>query len=332
MNSQDFTPGQLLEISGNYWKSCALHAGVKLDVFTALDGADPTGEEIAQELGADQRGLTMLLNTLTAMGLLLKRGDSYANTPSSAAFLSKKSPQYLGHMIMHHHNLMQSWSRLDCAVKTGAPVRKREARRDATHRESFLMGMFDMAMLIAPRLVQAIDLSGRSRLLDLGSGPGTYAIHFCLNNPQLKATVYDLPTTRPFAEKTIQEFGLSDRIDFVEGNYLDAGIEGRYDVAWLSHILHAEGPGNCQRIIEKTVAALEPGGMILVHEFILDNAMDGPLFPALFSLNMLLGTASGRAYSEKEIKDMLAQAGVRDIQRSAFRGPNDSGIIMGIVR
>ena len=69
--------------------------------------------------------------------------------------------------------------------------------------------------------------------------------------------------------------------------------------------------------------------MIVVHEFILDDRSGGPLFPALFSLNMLLATTSGQAYSEKEIRDMLAGAGVREIRRLPFRGPNDSGLILG---
>ncbi len=193
------------------------------------------------------------------------------------------------------------------------------------------MGMFNLAMNLAPVLVNEINLSGRRHLLDLGGGPGTYAIHFCMKNPGLKATIYDLHTTRPFAEKTIEKFGLIDRIDFVDGNYVEEGIEGVYDVAWLSHILHGEGQKDCQQIIEKTVSALEPGGMIIVHDFILNNTMDGPLFPALFSLNMLLGTPAGQSYSEKQITDMLARAGVKEIQRLSFHGPNDSGIISGVV-
>jgi hypothetical protein len=59
--------------------------------------------------------------------------------------------------------------------------------------------------------------------------------------------------------------------------------------------------------------------------------MDGPLFPALFSLNMLLGTDSGRSYSEKQIIDMLVAAGTKDIRRIAINTPNDSGIIVGVV-
>jgi hypothetical protein len=71
--------------------------------------------------------------------------------------------------------------------------------------------------------------------------------------------------------------------------------------------------------------------MIIVHEFILDNTMDGPLFPALFSLNMLLGTTNGRSYSEREIMEMLTRAGVREIERLPFRLPSDSGIMRGVI-
>ena len=191
--------------------------------------------------------------------------------------------------------------------------------------------MFNMAMGMAPHIVPAIDVSNRQHLLDLGGGPGTYAIHYCLANDGLKATVYDLPTTRPFAERTIQRFKLADRINFMDGNYLEDPVEGNYDVAWLSHILHGEGPDDCRMIIKKAVAALEPGGMIIIHDFILNNSMDGPLFPALFSLNMLLGTESGQSYSEEQIIDMLVGAGARDIRRIAINTPNDSGIIVGYV-
>jgi hypothetical protein len=55
--------------------------------------------------------------------------------------------------------------------------------------------------------------------------------------------------------------------------------------------------------------------------------MDGPLFPALFSLNMLVETDSGQAYSEQQIMDMLAEGGVTDIRRLPVQTPNDSGVI-----
>ena len=117
----------------------------------------------------------------------------------------------------------------------------------------------------------------------------------------------------------------------MDGNYLEEDIAGRYDVVWLSHILHGEGPDGCRKIIRKAVEVLEPGGTIFIHDFILNDTMASPLFPALFSLNMLLATPSGQAYSEKQIMDMLDKANVKKIQRLPFVGPTESGIITGVI-
>ena len=331
MANREWNPGELLELSGYFWKTGTLHAAVKLDVFTCLGSEQLSGKEVSDRLNASSKGVGRLLNALVAMELLEKAGNKFFNTPSSKELLSKDSPKYLGHMIKHHHHLIESWSQLDRSVKSGQAIRERKSFSDEEWRESFLMGMFNMAMNMAPMLIPKIDLSSHRHLLDLGGGPGTYAIHFCRHNPQLKATVFDLPTTRPFAEKTIERFDMSDRIDFAGGNYLKDDIKGSYDAAWLSHILHGEGPDGCKKIIEKAVAAMEPGGIIIIHEFILDNSMDGPLFPALFSLNMLLGTDSGQAYSEQQLMDMLADAGAKDIKRIGVQTPNDSSLITGIV-
>jgi len=329
MATKQWNPGDLLEISGFYWKTAVLHAAVKLDVFTVIGDGQLTGSEISRQLNATQRGAERLLDALVAMELLVKVNGIYANSPSAQTFLSNNSAQYIGHIIMHHHHLMESWSKLDQAVQSGMPVRSRSSFTKEEWRESFLMGMFNLAMGLAPQLVPQIDLSARKNLLDLGGGPGTYAIHFCLNNPGLRAGVYDLPTTRPFAEKIIKQFNLSDRIDFIDGNYLTDPVEGHYDVAWLSHILHGEGPEGCRMIIQKAVDALEPQGTIIIHEFILNNSMDGPLFPALFSLNMLLGTDSGQSYSELQLTDMLRAAGINNIRRIPLNSPNDSSLLVG---
>ncbi len=331
MNTKEWNPGQLLEISGYYWKTCTLHAGVKLDLFTAIGKEQIKAGDMARQLDVDERALTMLLNALAAMNLLEKTEETYANLPAVETLLSKDSPQYIGYMIMHHHHLVESWFHLDEAVNTGKPVRTSASLGDEERRESFLMGMFNLAMGIAPGVAKQIGLSNRRHLLDLGGGPGTYAIHFCVENPSLKATIYDLSTTRPFAERTIGKFNLSDRIDFLPGDYLKDDIKGRYDAVWLSHVLHGEGPGDCQKILWKTVSAMEPGGLIMIHDFVLNDTMDSPLFPALFSLNMLLGTPYGQAYSEKQIMEMLAEAGAKEIQRIPFQGPNDSGIVTGII-
>ena len=333
MEKKPWTPADLLQLSGGYWSACALHAGVALDLFTPLAGQGMTAPELAGSLGCDVRGMAMLLNALAALDLLVKQEDVYTTTPFSAEFLGKTSPAYLGFIIQHHHHLMAGWAHLDEAVKSGKPIRERFSHGDdETIRESFEMGMFNLAMQIAPRIVAQLDLSGRRRLLDLGGGPGTYAIHFCQKNPDLTAVVYDLPTTRRFAEQTIARFGLSDRISFESVDFEAEEVAVGFDVAWISHVLHGMGPEECAAVLKKAVAALEPGALVLVQEFILDDSLDSPPFPALFALNMLLGTSTGQAYSQGQLSAMLATAGVGDLRRIPLDLPNGAGIIAGIVQ
>lgn len=325
---EHWTSGRLLGVSGAYWQGCALQTAVKLKVFSWLEDERSTVEELAERYRVALRALTYLLNALAAMGLVEKKGAFYTPSDEARQFLVEDSPEYIGHMIMHHHFLVEPWSRLDEAVRTGKPT-QRQGLREGRERESFLMGMFNLAMGIAPDLVKRIDLMGRSRMIDIGGGPGTYAIHFCLQNPELRAVVFDLPDTRPFAEQTIARFEVKDRVGFAAGDYHCDPIPGSYDAAWLSHVLHAEGPEGAARIVAKAVNALEPGGLLFIHEFIMDDSFDGPLFPALFALNMLVNTSDGRSYAQSEIRDIMADAGLGNIERLAFRGPNDSGIMCG---
>lgn len=326
------TPADLLQLSGGYWATCALHAGVALDLFTPLAGQPGTAAELAEHRHLEPRALAMLLDALAALGLLAKKEEQYEALPAAARFLSRTSPEYLGHIIMHHHHLMAGWSRLAEAVRSGGPLRAPviDADNDSA-RESFLMGMFNLASLLAPRIAAGIDLTGRKRLLDLGGGPGTYAVAFCRQYPGLTATVYDFPSTRPFAERVINAAGLGSRVAFHEGDYHQDSVPGGFDIAWLSQVLHSDGPEQCAGMLGKAVAALEPGGLLLVQEFILDNAKDGPLFPTLFSLNMLLATQRGQSYSTAELTAMMTAAGLRDVRRLPLELPNGAGIMAGTV-
>lgn len=328
-NGTEWDVGRLLASSSAYWNSSTIHAGVKLEIFTVLGDRQLTAAEVCKETGASVRGMTMLLNALTAMRLLEHDGEHYGNTGFGNSFLVKGEPGYIGYIIMHHFHLMDAWARMPEAVLSGEPVEKR-AHGEDIERESFLMGMFNLAMAIAPEITAAVNLEGKRYLLDLGGGPGTHAIHFCLANPGLRATVYDRQATAPFAEKITTRFGVADRIDFLAGDFNTDPLGGPYDAAWLSQILHSNSPEECEALINKSVNALEPGGLILVHDFFLNDTMDGPPFPALFSLNMLLSN-HGRSYSAKEVGAMMSRAGARDIHRLEFQAPNDSAILCGTV-
>lgn len=328
--SQDWNVGMLLGVSSGYWRGCALQAAVRLRIFSLICPETQTAEEIAQRASTDVRATSLLLDALSAMGLLKKEGLTYLNSEFSTTYLREDAPEYMGHIILHHHHILDGWAQLDKAVCTGKKIETRSYGADI-ERESFLLGMFNLAKGLAPHIADNIDLSGRKRLLDLGGGPGTYSIHFCLANPELKAVIFDRPTTEPIAEKIVISYALSDRISFEGGDFNAAShVTKSFDVAWLSHILHSNSYDECVQLIQQTTDALMPGGLLLIHDFILNSSKDGPEFPALFALNMLVGTDKGRSYSDKEIIGMLELAGLTEITHHSFRTPNDSSILSAV--
>lgn len=331
IRENNWHPGELLSVSSAYWRGCTLQAAVRLNIFSLVKGGQLSAKDIAKELGADERATGLLLDGLAGMGLLNKTGEMYGNSEVAEQYLVNSSPDYMGHIILHHHHLLDGWAQLDQAILSGQRVATR-SYGDDVERESFIMGMFNLAMMVAPSLATQINLAGRTRLLDLGGGPGTWAIAFCKENPSLSAVIFDRPTTEHFARDTVAKFGLGERIDFQSGDFTRDDITGGpYDVAWLSHILHSNSYEECCKLISSCVSSMVSGGLIMVHDFILDDSKDGPEFPALFSLNMLLAGNDGRSYSEVEIRNMLERAGVTDIRRHPFRAKNDSSIMMGVV-
>ncbi len=329
--NKEWTARDLIGISGAYWAGCTLQAAVQLDIFTLLHDGPLDGGELARQLGCNERALGMLLGALAALGLVDRKSGTVSAAPSALPFLSRKSPEYAGFIIKPHFHIMPGWSRLDKAVLTGSSTAEKSTRYtpDPAEREDFLMGMFNIARLQAEQLAAALDLTGRKRLIDIGGGPGTYALYFCRQNPGLRATIFDLPTTEPFARKTIASFGLESRVEFVGGNFLTDDLPKGHDVAWLSQVLHGESPAGAAALIESAAACLNPGGLICVQEFMLDEDRNGPEHAALFCLNMLVQTPGGQAYTAGEIEDMLRAAGAVRVSRLDVQLPMSCKVVMG---
>ena len=334
--AKQWTAGEMLELSSAYWRTFALQAGVVLDIFTVLDSMDKEGKALtvpalAKAVNSDERALGMLVTALTALGFLDRYDDALSLPDHSRTYLSRNSEEYVGFIIQHHVHITPAWSKLAQAVKSGSSMRDVSSSytEDEAERESFLMGMFNVALNQAEKIAASLDLSGRKRLIDLGGGPGTYAVFFCRANPDLSATIYDRPTTETFARGIVRRYGLEDRIDFAGGNFHTDPLPQGYDVVWISQILHGDSPEKAASLVRKAGAILNPGGLLVIQDFVLDDDLRGPAHPALFSLNMLVGTDGGQAYTWKQIEAMMRDAGAESVSRLHVDLPMGCGILVG---
>lgn len=263
---------------------------------------------VAEALQTDPRATKILLDALTSIGLLFKnRNGIYRNTAMSRRYLLKDSHHYQGDIVKHASTMWENWSDLDRVVSTGKP-----SRRNKDH-ESFIMGMHNLSILRTDDLIKALGIKGVRSMLDLGGGPGTNAMR--MSKKGVRATIFDLPETIRIAKRVARNEGVKG-LTFISGDFHIDDIGDGYDLILLSQILHAFSEVDNRALLLKCKTALNPGGRIVIQEFPIDRSMTYPPHSALFSVNMLVATNSGRCYRQDEMKKWLADAGYRKIRIS----------------
>jgi len=277
-----------------------------LQVFEHI-GKGATAPELAKDLRTDPRATGILLDAVTALGLLRKSRGIYRLTIPAKQFLLPDSPWYQGDMLRHLDALSRTWSGLGEVVRTGRPNRSSE--RD---HKVFIRAMHNNAVLRVPHVLKALDLRGVKRALDLGSGPGTYGI--ALAKKGIEVTLFDLPDTVEVAHEMIRNAGVKN-ITFRSGDFHFDDIGGGYDLALLSQVLHSHSALENIALLGKVCDALAPKGTVAIHEFTLAEDHASPVPGALFSINMLVNTTEGRSYTPNEIKAWLTKAGFSRVKK-----------------
>ncbi|MGE5487538.1 MAG: methyltransferase [bacterium] len=308
------TPEELLNTIRAFQESRALLTAIEFDLFTYIAGG-ATAAQVAARITADPRATEMLLDALTAMEVLEKRGGVYRNSPLAAEQLTGDARMAL----MHQVHLWRRWSTLTECVRKGTSVTRDEPRTpDST--EAFIAAMHRNATTRAPEVVKVVDASKVRRMLDVGGGSGAYSIAFARANPELEAELLDLPTVVPIASRHIAAAGLEGRVRLRSGDLKRDDFGSGFDLVLLSAICHMLSVDENRNLLARCAGALRHGGRIVIQDFVLDPDKTSPRFAALFSLNMLVGTERGASYSEPEYRAWLQEAGMREVTRIDLQG------------
>jgi len=318
------TGDDIMKLTRGWQASRVVLTACELGVFAAL-AKGATSEEVAKQIKTDPRATDRLLNALCVLGLVTKRGGVFRNTAASRRYLVPGGRDYLAG-VGHTIHMWDTWSELTAAVRKGRSPLAGLAR-DGAGTAAFIVAMHYRASRIAPAVVRMLDLKGVARVLDVGGGPGDYALAFARASHRIHAAVFDLPTVVPLTRRFVAAAGMAERVDVVAGDF-EVGALGRgYDLVFMSQILHANSFAANVKLVKKGAAALNPGGRLVVQEFIVDEDRTGPPHAVLFALNMLVATDGGDTYAEGEIREMMARAGLSEVMRqdTAF----DTTLIIG---
>lgn len=322
---------ELSRIAAGHVEARIIQTAVQLGIFDAVRSGPVESSHIASALGTDARAMELLLNSLVALQLLEKRQNHFSLTATSETYLVSDSPQSLAGMINFDASLWNCWERLAESIRTGLPARAANMYQDDARETATFIDAMDS--LVRARgdseiIAGALNWKEVTELLDIGSGPATYPIALCQKYPHLRATVFDLAATLAITRQYVARAGMESRIRLVQGNYRSDPIAGRYDLIFLSNIIHGESYEENQRLMAKLYANVSPGGRIVVKDHILDASRTDPPVGAIFSLLMLLTTQSGRCYGFDEIRTWLEQAGFHRVTQMNLPPPLTSSLVI----
>lgn len=309
------TPERIWQILTGFQMSAAFKAAVELGVFTSIAAGNKTASSIASNVGAAERGVRILCDTLTVIGLLTKQNGEYSLADDAALFLNRNSPAYLGSITDFIMSPQQKggFENLTAAVKNGGAVADHNASIDpespmwATFARSMAPMMFPSANIMASGLGYEKDAA--IKVLDIAAGHGIFGITVAQHYPNAQIYAVDWRIVLEVAQENAEKFGVAGRYHKVEGSAFDVDLGTDYDVVLVPNFLHHFDVPTCEAFLKRVCNALKPDGQVLTSEFIPNDDRVSPPAEALFSLIMLAATPAGDAYTLAELTSIFENAG-----------------------
>jgi len=318
MEEEKLTPEPLAKLTTSMWAFRTLVAGLKLNIFEYTKDSS-TADEIAGKLNINVDPAERLLNVFVAMELIEKKDNRYTNLPISNKFLIKGIPTYYGDFILMVEESDNYWRQLDQSIITNKPILDNHNERLA--KPFFTRAMHNNAQAPANKLSEIFDFSNKKHLLDIGAGAGTFSIVLTNKYPNLKATAIEQKEVCKIIDEYINKEGDAKKIEVIGGDYFELDFP-KHDVALFGQIFHSNRIEENKTLLKKVFNSIEEGGSVIITEFLMDEDKSGPLFSALFALNMLKVTGKGNVYTFSQIKEWLIKIGFKNVEMKHLVGPH----------
>jgi 2-polyprenyl-3-methyl-5-hydroxy-6-metoxy-1,4-benzoquinol methylase len=313
-------PALVFETLLAHQRSAALRTAIELNLFGALGEGPADAATLAVRCSASVRGIRILCDFLTVIGLLAKLDGIYRHTSTSALFLDPRSPNSLhaAARFLGLAELRAAYDDLTEIVRKGHSLLPGQGSVSPENPiwVDFAHGMAPMmAPLAAP--LGGIVLEGRKgpmRVLDIAAGHGLFGIEIAKQNPQAQIVALDWARVLDVAQENARNAGVSGRYKLLPGSAFEVDFGGLYDVVLLTNFLHHFDAATCVGLLRKVRAALKPHGISATLEFVPNEDRVTPPMAAAFGLTMLISTPAGDVYTFRELEAMHRAVGFRRIR------------------
>ncbi|MGW6580469.1 methyltransferase [Streptomyces globisporus] len=334
----------LRELFYGHYRFQYLSAACQFGLFELL-GREPgiTRKEVAERLGIQEQPARILLLGCTSAGLLRKEEDRYFNTPVSeplagklddipAAFVPWEQQINYRPMFWFYESLKEySNVGLQREIPGDSPTLYGRLAEDPAKETVFHNMMGSVSRVMAEELVDRLDLSKVTHLLDIGGGTAVNATHLARRWPHLQITIADLPTVAERANEKIASLGLSDRVRAVGLDVFKDEFPKGCDAVLFGHFLEIWSIERNRELIAKAARAVEPGASLFVATPEAYDDETGPDVAAALSAYFLtIASGEGMVYTMREYEEWASEVGFEATGRLSV-GIGDA-VITGVKR
>jgi demethylspheroidene O-methyltransferase len=305
---------ELFSILSGFVQSQALVALVEGRVLHFLASGPMDIEDLSRRAAIPPAPLLVLLRAGAALKLLTgDRKGRWHLAPRGAAFLTVPG---LEPMVRHHHVLYRDLSdplaffrgQIETELAGFWPyVFGTLAQEDAGLAARYSQLMAESQVLVAEDTLRLVDLS-RKHLLDVGGGTGAFLAEVGKVHPRLKLSLFDMPAVLAGVPA-----GLRERLSLHPGSFRTDPLPQGADTISLIRVLYDHDDATVAELLAKVLAALHPGGMVLVSEPMSGGDRPDPATDVYFAI-YTLAMRTGRTRSAAEIGTLLREAGFCDLR------------------
>ncbi len=321
MAEQRVDTTRLQRIARGFTETAVFYAAIDLDVFTHVSQGATSIETIAVAAEVSELNAERIVVVLLALDLLEKDADGLlSNAPDCEKFMVSTNERFAGPWMTFTRHEVPQWFDLTAKLSDPTPPAELGLYDDMTVERArrYHAATYSIGMGAGRRFSRHVDMSNRTRLLDLGGGSGAYSINAVKAYPGLKATVFDLPPVAVVTQEYLDKNDVADQVTAHGGDFINDPLPTGCDIAVMASNLPIYNAANIQKVVQKTFDVLEPGGeMHLVGETLNADGV-GPLDASIWGMAETLYGSGGRSHSVTECINYFRTAGFVDVENVDF--------------
>ena len=337
----NLTPESIMQVTTGFYSSKILMSAVNFGLFTMLaEKKSMSARQIKSVLNfkCTDRQLFDYLDSLLGMGFLQREGvlhsAVYYNSTDTDMFLVKDKPLYIGAYIeILNKQLYGFWNNFEEGLRTGqspgdpngGPRFFEEIQHDPDKLEGFVHAMNGMQMGNFKAFAGKFDFSRYTTLTDAGGCGGLLSLTVARQHPHMHCTSFDLPALEPIAQLSIQQAGLEERVNTMNGDFfIDPLPEA--EIVVMSNVLHKWDEKKKLELMKCAYEALPAGGAFVAIENMIDSERKQNVFGMMASLHMLIESGSGFDYTFWDFQQWANSTGFSSAEIIPLAGPDSAAI------